>query len=503
MTRALVALGAVAAILAAVLAIDLLHARAPASRLLVPGFDEHRVRALTWTELDGARVVRDGDAWRWEQGGARGDADPATVAAVLAALRGATWQRTGPLPATHGTLRLDPGPTIGFGPPLAGTEQTWLAIDGRGVLVESWVARALDPGGPALRDRFPFAHAAAAEHLAVGRADLHGHPRREAGNVLVDAAKVRRLEAALAAVEFVGAAGAPARFHGGKDIIVLDDLRAEIGDECPADKELTVLSTPSGSGCIRSEISEELDDAACAFDPQQTDRIEPRLVPLPPTGARFASGETLDFVHRTNSDPARVDALLAALAAPTDLVPPRTDCQPWLIVDGPAGSIALSLCGDHTIRRDADPAAYQPTAAAFAAIARGPADYRDRTLWLEDPSTITAITVDGHTFVRGASLGDWSSGDPAALEAAAIALAQVVPIDRTSASPSGDAARPGEAGPLRRTEPAFAPNRRISITVRPPAGPQRNHALVLDDAHCTTATEQLPAALCAAIRALH
>ena len=78
------------------------------------------------------------------------------------ALRGARWHRRAERAragAIHATLFVD-GLDVSFGQPLEGVDQAWLVVDGHALLVDGWVARALEPQTLALIDREPFAAAA-------------------------------------------------------------------------------------------------------------------------------------------------------------------------------------------------------------------------------------------------------------------------------------------------------------------------------------------------------
>src|SRR5205085_7519754 len=73
---------------------------------------------------------------------------------------------------------------IGIGAPLEGTEQQWLVVGDRALLVDRWVARALDPDPLALRVRRPVEDAAQAKYVSVelvgqGGVAIEGTPKRE------------------------------------------------------------------------------------------------------------------------------------------------------------------------------------------------------------------------------------------------------------------------------------------------------------------------------------
>jgi len=130
-----------------------------------------------------------------------------------------------------------------------------------------------------------------------------------------------------------------------------------------------------------------------------------------------------------------------------------------------------------------EPSALAPSPAAWAVITRPPEAYRDKTRWLEDAATISAIAIDGKTYPRGATLGTWTGArDPALLDALATALAVL-------------RADPGPAAPTQHT---------IELTITPPVGPAKKHELKLG-AHCAAVADGtpivLPLAACTAANA--
>ncbi len=113
-----------------------------------------------------------------------------------------------------------------------------------------------------------------------------------------------------------------------------------------------------------------------------------------------------------------------------------------------------------TNQRRLPPFALQPTPEAWLRITSTRLDVRGRVTWLEDPSTISALVVDGVTYRRGAVMHEWmhepQGKAPAAVDALVELLAQPTEINQTS--------------------PAFAPAHRLDITVTPPGGAPYHHA---------------------------
>src|SRR4051812_7049462 len=178
--RGLAVAAAIAAVLAAIVAVDVLRTgrAAVVDRALVPGFDPARVTELGWERAGqpAIRAVRTGERWELRVPGPI-PADASAIGEVLAALRGARWHRRGDAPPPHATLTVIAGGehhVLGIAAPIAGTEQSWIASDGGGLVVDRWVARALERDRLALQVRRPLADVAGARSIAITAAAADG-----------------------------------------------------------------------------------------------------------------------------------------------------------------------------------------------------------------------------------------------------------------------------------------------------------------------------------------
>ncbi|MGE3548024.1 MAG: hypothetical protein AB7L28_29135, partial [Kofleriaceae bacterium] len=149
--RGLIIAAGLAVVLAAIAMFARVARSTPPDRALVPGFADDAVTELRWQRPGDPElaIVRDGDIWRWKPP-STARANPQVVSDVLGALRGAQWHRRAPA-AQAGQLRSQltivtgrATRTLGIGAPLAATEQVWLVDGPHAVLVDRWVARALD-----------------------------------------------------------------------------------------------------------------------------------------------------------------------------------------------------------------------------------------------------------------------------------------------------------------------------------------------------------------------
>ena len=127
------------------------------------------------------------------------------------------------------------------------------------------------------------------------------------------------------------------------------------------------------------------------------------------------------------------------------------------------GAIDLELLGDGRVRRRGEPVVLRLAPAAYAALNRRAEDLADRSLWIEEPTTITELAIDGVSFQRGAVVGEWTRTPPGPVDGARVesvitALAQV--------QRSPDVASLGK-------------RHDVAIVVTPPAGTPVRHVLVV------------------------
>ncbi|HEU0033707.1 MAG TPA: hypothetical protein VFQ53_23935 [Kofleriaceae bacterium] len=478
--RGLYVLAAIAGLLAIVVALDLRRAGPPSDRALVSGFSADAVTALAW---DGTRVVRDpASATGWSIAGTRRTpAEARTVEAVLSALRGARWQRreaaaVAGTPSRTLAIETAAGTTkLAFGDALPGGDgdaQQWLVAGDHALLVDAWVARALAPDPLALRVRTPFAAVLDATELRIEPGImLRGSPRRlvdpTGHELFVAGALVDDLERALLATTIVAVAAPPAgepiariTFDGG--------LVATVGPPCTGGKQRWVAG-PLGEGCVDETAWQAVARAIAALARPAAEIIERRPVPLDRIAKlTLPDSGVLDLAKRPrigshDADPARALELAAILAAPGQPVPrPATKPTGQLAVTGDRIELVLELYGRGIVARRGEPLALQIGDGAYALLVRPQAAYRDPVLWLEEPTTIQRVTLDGKPYARGPVIGEWLRdaqpvADPAALDALVELLAS-----------------PRAIGEL--PEPVTLPHA-IELAIVPPVGPASKRAL--------------------------
>jgi hypothetical protein len=438
--RGLAILAALATVLAIWVAVDLSSSTAPVDRALVPGFDPARVTTLAWPDVTATRA---GDTWK--QGSVPLDAD--AIADVLRTLQAARWHRRASASAAGPVGRtLTVGTTtIGIGRALEGTDQVWLVIGGAAVLVDGWVARALDRTPLELRVRHPLASVPRAEALAISTGqhtiELAGHPRRYANGPLADALALQPLEERLADLEVVAL---PARIDGARTAEVhADGVVVELRGPCPGHPDLVAETGTYGDGCMRADawqaIAREADER---FGEQRA--IDLRPVPVEPVRATLLDGTVIVFgppprAGDRDADRDRTDELRAALTHPTTRAESTaTPIGTLAVVDRAGAHWDLEVLPGGLVRRTVDRIVL---AVPADILARPGTAYLDPTRWSEDRFAVTAITIDGVTYARGAVVGEWTRtppGKPAPdrLEALAAALATVrAPSAKASARP--------------------------------------------------------------------
>jgi hypothetical protein len=532
---------AIAAVIAVALviavAVDLGRTRGVTFRALVPGFDPDRVTELAWERAGqpAIRVVRDGDAWQTRTPSATAPdavahvpADPSAVGDVLAALRGARWHRRGEPTRVHATLTIVAGGerhVLGIGEPIAGTEQAWLVDGGRGVVVDRWVARALDRDLLALRIKAPLADIRAAQAIVIERnagervqLRIAGKPRRldAPGGFVLAADVAGELERALAGVTIVRLPDVPSAAHGlaisatGGSPTRGAAVHLILGGSCPGAPELVAVSGTAGDGCIERAAADGVEWAIGRLQQPPEAIVERRPIPFEPQRIVLADAVGLDAaalrVGDAPADPARVAELYAALAAPAEVAAvPAVPATGHLVVAGQAGAtITLDLFAAHVLARHGEPVALRPAPGAWNLLVRPSRELREVTLWLEEPTTITTLRIDDLTYQRGAVIGEWTrrpAGAPDARPAAA------KPVDaRALEALVASLAAPRSLGFV---DDPIAIAHRVTLVITPPTGAPTEHVLALGaprPAGCPARVERdavlLPAVVCAQVAAL-
>ncbi len=490
--RGLSILLAILSVLVAVVGLDAGRGpRPPADRAVAPGLDIDGITELSWVRpgQPTVRLEHDHARWRWTAPG-RAIADPRAVADVLAALRAARWHRSadaGMASPVHAELTVGgPSPrTIGIGEPLDGAEQAWLVVGDRAVLVDRWVARALEPDPLSLRIRRPFEDAPAATAIAIrSRAvpvRLEGQPRRltEPPVGLVAPALADAVVRALAAIEIVRlpAHDAPAK----------DEISIELAGErwtlssssgCGDDTQLLYLRGAAGDGCIAATASEALLAAVTRLGAGDPTTIDPRPAPIDAVRITLPDGTVVELASRLqvggrDADAARVAELLAVLAAsavPVKAIPgPRLGT---LRVHGRAGAqIDLDLYPGNRVQRAGERFMLQLTPEAFALLTRPANQLLDPQLWLEEPRSITSVVVDSIVYTSSTSSGTWSRTPAGKFDPAAVTrLAELLAAPR---------AQPGTISAAAADRTALTKAHEVMITVTPPVGAPITHTVEL------------------------
>jgi hypothetical protein len=514
--RGLGILVAIAALLAVLLVRELRHrARggAPIDRSILPGIDLAHVQELRWERgpLPAITLTHDHDRWQWAASGARAEADGTVVSDALAAIRAGRWHRAADLAAAgtvHARLAIvtpDGTRLVGFGEPLAGTEQAWIVAGERALLVDRWIVRALDVDPLALRIRRLVPDPAAAAIITLGTNDettrLEGHPRRMLSPhvLLVRPALIANLEAALGQLEIVRLSRPPEPSHA--DVYVNPTPRIQLRAVCPDDPALAWAETTVGDGCVTRVAYDATRTAVAAFEALPENVIEQRLAPYDVETIKLADGVTLDLTKRAKvgagpAEPDRVAELLAVLSAPAEISTVRADApiKGHIAISLRGGpTLILELLGNGLVRRELEPLALRLTPAAYALLTRASAIYADDALWSEEPTTITSIKIDGVTYTRGAVIGEWTRTPAGPLDAARVdALVAALAV--------------AHGGP---DVESFSKQHEVILTVTAPASAPVTHTLLIGApralgciAHTGTAALTLRDPVCASITAL-
>jgi hypothetical protein len=535
--RGLAVAAAIAIVLAIAVVVDVGHTPTVIDRALVPGFDPGRVTELIWERTGQApiHVVHAADGWETRMPSRAGPdavsrvpADPGAIADVLAALRGARWHRRGAPSPAHATLTVVIGAVrhvLGIGEPIAGTEQTWIIADGRGVLVDRWVARALDRDRLALRIKTPLAGIRRARTIAITgnpgehpTLQLDGFPRQlvKPAHYVIASDIARDLEHALGDITIVRLPDAPGAARGVTITTTDEDVPAGprsvvsvvLGGSCPGAPELVAVSGTLGDGCIEPLVRSAIDRAIGRLQQPPEAIVERRPVPFEPARVVLADGAALDTaalrIGDAAADQARVAELLAALAAPAEVARlPSTPAVHHVVVGGRAGAaITLDLFAEQTLARHGEPIALRPAPGAFRLLVRPSRELRDVTLWLEEPTTITAVQIDEVRYQRGAVIGDWTRLPVAGAGAGSGPTADTKTVEALVAQ----LAAPRSLGFL---DGELTVIHRVTLTVTPPTGAPTEHVLALGALRASGCPVRLdheaillPATVCAQVAAL-
>jgi hypothetical protein len=555
--RGLAVAAAIAVVLAVVAALDVTRTPSPVDRTLVPGFDPARVIELVWERAGRPvlRVVRDGERWRLEptgQGsaGATGPAvaaDAGAIGDVLSALRGARWHRRGAKTPARATLTVVSGAerrVLGIGAPLGGG-QTWMTVEDRGVLVDDWVVRALDRDALALRIKTPLADIAGARTIAIDRRSpiagggdpdgsaggagggaprgidreargtslvLEGRPRRLAGaaGLVIAEELAGELERALAQATIVRLPDSPVAAHGlaitaGAELGPADRsaVRLAIGGSCPGAPELVAASGTAGDGCIERAAAVAIERAVGRLQQPAGAIVEPRPIPFEVARVVLADGTALETapprLAGEPADPARVEELLHALAAPAEVTAaPARPPVAQIIVEGAGVAITLDLFAERTLARRGEPIGLRLAPGAWNLLVRPSRELRDPALWLEEPTTITALRIDEVRYQRGQVIDAWTRQT---------AGGAATPID--GAPLEALVAQLAAPRALGFVDDAIATAHRVTIEITPPAGPATERVLEIGaprrdgcPARGQRDTLLLPASMCLRIAAL-
>jgi hypothetical protein len=506
-------------------------------RAVLPGFAPDRVTELVW-ERAGQPAIHVVRAGGWQlRAPSSAPADPDAIDEVLAALRGARWHRRshvrGTRPGTT-TLTVVAGAdrsVLGLGD--SDAAQGWLTRHGEHLLVDRWVLHALDRDVQRLRIARPFAGAARATTIVIegeppasGVPEAHvdlrlaGTPRRlvRPAALLVSADLAAELDHALAELEIVRSPDGPVTGHGLAITLSAEAgvTTVELAGDCPGAPELVAITGTTGDGCIPRAAADGVVRAIARLLQPPGLIAERRPAPFEPTQLVLSDGAVLTTaplrVADRPADPARVAELLAALAAPADVVALPAGAPAHQLRATAASTITLDLFVGGVLARHGEPIALHLAPGAWQLVTRPSRELRELALWLEEPTTITGVRIDDIRYERGALIGAWSrqpSGpaDATTLEALTTALA----APRSLGFVDGTAHPSGGADGRRRApvvEP-FAITHRVTLTVTPPTGAPSEHVLELGAPRTTGCPARvagdavlLPAILCTQVAAL-
>lgn len=420
----------------------------------------------------------------------KGPVDPAAIDDVVAALRGARWQRQAATAPAGARFKLDVGgETLTIGPDVPGVGG-WITRRHRAYLVDAWVIRALDRDALSLRVRPPFAGALAGLHHVELRGDdvdlvLDGTPlavATPAGPVRLGADAARAVADDLAGVRIeslvgVNAATPPARQH----VTVIGAARADLDilGPCPDQPDqVQVAGTTAGSACVGVQAMIGLTFAAKQIAADPIGVADPHLVVAAPKSIKLLSGATLAWrgatveVDGAATDDDAVARVVTAITGPTTPVALPTP-RP-----APAGAFELDhvtfdLVGPDLVVERGAGYAHRVPGDVVAALRLTADELRDHVVVRTEPSLLTALAITERGATRQVAPND------AYAEQIAQA-AQVLRVDRFGGPGAG-----------------ATPRRTIVLTYAPPptAGAQAEiHTIVLGTG-CNAAIDEAAVAL--------
>jgi hypothetical protein len=268
---------------------------------------------------------------------------------------------------------------------------------------------------------------------------------------------------------------------------------------CPGSPGRWAIDGTAGPGCVGLGAWENAKRAIWTLTQPAAQLVERRPAPLDPVKVVLPDGGVLELtgparIGDRDADPAAVLELVAALATPAEpvAVPPGKPLGALVVTDRGGRSIALELHAPRVVVRRGEPIGLRVGEGAWERLVRPSATLRDPTPWREEPTTITALELDGTTYTRGAVIGEWTRAgpgrdDPAAVEQLAGALA----APRVRPHARGGAMR--HVVTLHVKPPGGAP---VQRTIRIGEGPGGCHALA-EGAPLSVAPE-----ICALVRRL-
>jgi hypothetical protein len=443
-----------------------------------------RVQTLRWQRdgRDELVVRRDGAGWQATTGTAPSAAPvrAGVVEDLLDIAAAARWHRQAPAAAAGLVTRrlLVDDVAIGLGERLG--EQRWLLVGGRALLVDGWVARALELDPQQVLDRAALPDAARSPVLEIhgAAAPWHASELVLQGQGMVSPARrrldpdlVRTLRERLSALRIEASTATPS-------VDPVDDSRWSVriaggprgeatlsgGGACEgsATPRTRVASSRLGSGCVEDvalrEVAELIDRAV---SPRGADArplaatadevVEWSVASAASSGAPDSVRVTRDGGHwqaqRERAgvttpfavEPAAIDQVLAELATPWPVIGweagPRSALARLTARHRDGSSISLSI--SRSISRSAatssSPSRRAVRDGETLALAVPPGleltpallatSLAARTLWRFEPTSIARVQLGALTLRRGAVLGEWLDAQGRPLPAASAARA--------------------------------------------------------------------------------